>query len=140
MPYKNPERKRQWEREHREERNARRRKAVEALARGKRRALVVDDEEALTEVVALMLTADGYFVETATNGDVAFSLYCQYLSEGLPFDFVLTGLAQPGMNGIDLVDAILKKKPDQRFGFSTAYPVLLRPFEKSQLLAFVRQK
>ena len=44
------------------------------------------------------------------------------------------------MNGIDLVDAILKKKPDQRFGFSTAYPVLLRPFEKSQLLAFVRQK
>ena len=28
MPYKDPERKRQWEREHREERNARRRKAV----------------------------------------------------------------------------------------------------------------
>lgn len=27
MPYKNPERKRQWEREHREERNARRRTA-----------------------------------------------------------------------------------------------------------------
>jgi hypothetical protein len=26
MPYKNPERKRQWEQEHREERNARRRK------------------------------------------------------------------------------------------------------------------
>ena len=28
MPYKDPERKRQWEREHREERNARRRKAL----------------------------------------------------------------------------------------------------------------
>ncbi len=27
MPYKDPERKRQWEREHREERNARRRKS-----------------------------------------------------------------------------------------------------------------
>jgi hypothetical protein len=28
MPYKDPERKRQWEREHREERNARRRKSI----------------------------------------------------------------------------------------------------------------
>jgi hypothetical protein len=28
MPYKDPERKRQWEREHREERNARRRRSV----------------------------------------------------------------------------------------------------------------
>jgi len=28
MPYKEPERKRQWEREHREERNARRRKSL----------------------------------------------------------------------------------------------------------------
>lgn len=115
-------------------------KDLDALARAKTRILVVDDEEPLTEVIAAMLTADGYFVEAATNGDVAFSLYCQYLSEGLPFDFVLTGLAQPGMNGIDLIDAILKKKPDQRFGFSTAYPVLLRPFERSQLLAFVRQR
>jgi hypothetical protein len=28
MPYKDPERKRQWEREHRDERNARRRKSI----------------------------------------------------------------------------------------------------------------
>ena len=90
-------------------------------------------------ITASILTSDGYFVETATDGDIAFNLYCQYLSEGQPFDFVLTGLAQPGMNGLDLIDAILKKKPDQRFGFSTAYPVLLKPFERSQLLAFVRR-
>lgn len=113
---------------------------VEKLARNKPKILVVDDEETMTEIIAAMLTADGYFVETATNGDIAFSLYCQYLSEGQPFDFVLTGLAQPGMNGIDLIEAILKKNPKQRFGFSTAYPVLLRPFERFQLLAFVRQR
>jgi DNA-binding response OmpR family regulator len=113
---------------------------AETLARNKTKILVVDDERAITEITAAILTADGYFVETTTNGDVAFDLYCQYLSEGQPFDFVLTGLKQPGMNGIDLIQAILKKKPDQRFGFSTAYPILPKPFERSQLLAFVRQR
>jgi CheY-like chemotaxis protein len=112
---------------------------VEMLSRNKTKILVVDDEEVMTEIIASMLMSDGYFVETATNGGVAFDLYCQYLSEGQPFDFVLTGLVQPGMNGIDLIEAILKKKPDQRFGFSTAYAVLPRPFERAQLLAFVRQ-
>lgn len=34
MPYKDPERKRQWEREHRSERNARRRKAPLAIGSG----------------------------------------------------------------------------------------------------------
>jgi hypothetical protein len=32
MPYKDPERKRQWEQEHREERNARRRKSISKSA------------------------------------------------------------------------------------------------------------
>jgi CheY-like chemotaxis protein len=113
---------------------------VERLARNKKRILVVDDQEALADLVDFMLTSEGYFVEKATDGDVAFNIYCQYLSEKLPFDFVLTGFEQPGLNGIELMHAILKKKPDQRFGFSTAYPVLPRPFEKDQLLAFVRRK
>ena len=34
MPYKDPERKRQWEREHREERNARRRRARLGIGSG----------------------------------------------------------------------------------------------------------
>jgi CheY-like chemotaxis protein len=104
------------------------------------RILVVDDEEPICEIVASMLTSEGHFVETATNGDDAFRIYCEFLSEGLPFDFVLTGLAQPGMNGIELVEAIYEKNPKQSWGFCTAYPVLLKPFEKSQLLAFVEQK
>jgi heterodisulfide reductase subunit A2 len=112
---------------------------VEKLARNKKKILVVDDDELITDIIASMLSSEGYFVETATSGDAAFDLYCRYLSEGQVFDFVLMGLAQPGMNGIDLVEAIRKKRPDQRVGFSTAFPVLLRPFEKSELLAFVRQ-
>jgi ferric-dicitrate binding protein FerR (iron transport regulator) len=43
MPYKNPEHKRQWEREHREERNARRRtRSLPVVLEGPREALMPD--------------------------------------------------------------------------------------------------
>jgi DNA-binding response OmpR family regulator len=53
------------------------------------RILVVDDEQHLAELFASMLTDDGQFVETATNGDDAFHLCCKRLSEGKPFDFLI---------------------------------------------------
>jgi CheY-like chemotaxis protein len=80
---------------------------LETLARNKAKILVVDDEDVMAEMTAFMLTYEGRFVETATNADVAFDLYCQYLAEAQPFDFVLSGLAQPGMNGIDLVETTI---------------------------------
>jgi CheY-like chemotaxis protein len=100
--------------------------------------LVVDDELGIAEIVSAMLTTDGHVVETTTNGDDAFRIYCEHLSEGRPFDYVLTGLAQPGMSGPDLVEAIARKNPRQRWGFSTCYPVLQRPFTKDELLDFVK--
>jgi CheY-like chemotaxis protein len=104
------------------------------------RILIVDDEPAIVEVMAAMLAQDGHFAETTTNGDEAFRIYCESLSKGQRFDFVLTGLAQPGMNGVELMEAIRKKNPaGQSFGFSTAHPVLLKPFDKSELLSFVKQ-
>src|ERR1700737_1807022 len=98
------------------------------------RILVIDDEEDICAIIASMLTHNGDYVQTATNGDDAFCLYTDALSEGSPFDFVLTGLLQPGMNGMELVEAILKKKPTQRWGFCTGspcvgYPVLRKPFD-----------
>lgn len=103
------------------------------------RILVVDDEQHLAELFATMLTDDGHSVETATNGDHAFHIYCERLDEGKCFDFVLTGLEQPGMDGVALMRAIWKKNPNQRLGLCTAYPVLRKPFDNSQLLAFVKQ-
>jgi len=99
--------------------------------------LFVDDEAAIVEVVEAMLTSSGHSVETAINGDDAFRIYCQRFDEGQPFDFVLTGLQQPGMNGVTLVEAVLKKRPNQRCGFCTAIPILRKPFVRAELLAFV---
>jgi DNA-binding response OmpR family regulator len=101
------------------------------------RILVVDDELTIAEIVTDILTKDGHVVETTLNGDDAFRIYCENLSEGRPFDYVLTGLTQPGMSGTELVEAIARKNPKQRWGFSTGYPVLQRPFTREQLLAFV---
>ena len=103
------------------------------------RILVVDDEEAIVEIIASMLTTDGHFVETATNGNDAFRVYCEYFSEGQPFDFVLAGLL-PGMGGSELIEAIGKKNPKQRWGFCTSHRVLLKPFDRAELLAFIHQR
>jgi CheY-like chemotaxis protein len=54
---------------------------VEVLSRDKTKVSVVDDRQAIAEITAAILTSEGYVVDTATNGDVAFDLYCQYLSE-----------------------------------------------------------
>ena len=100
------------------------------------RILVVDREEAMAEIVAAMLTADGHFVETATNGDDALRIYAYYFSEGESFDFVLTGV----MGGINLIEEILKKNPRQRWGICTSRPVLQKPFDRSQLYAFINSQ
>jgi CheY-like chemotaxis protein len=104
------------------------------------RILVVDDEEPIRDIIAAMLTSDGHLVETASNGDDAFRIYCEYFDEKMQFDFVLTGLAMPGMHGIDLITAILTKRPRQRWGLCTAYRnILFKPFERDELLAFVKR-
>ena len=68
--------------------------------------LVVDYEDGIAEIAAFMPTPEGHFVENVTNADVAFDLY-QYLAEAQPFNLGLTGRAQPGTNGIDLVEATI---------------------------------
>jgi PAS domain S-box-containing protein len=70
--------------------------------------LVVDDEPAIREVVTEYLTADGHYVETATNG-----------REGLEkflagrFDVVVTDQGMPEMSGDQLAGAIKRVAPNR---------------------------
>jgi len=97
--------------------------------------LIVDDNEFMIEVLSAMLM--DHEVTGVQNGNDAFHIYCDNLAEGKHFDFVLLGLELPGMDGIALQRAIWEKNPNQRLGWTTAYPVLLRPHTKEELLAFV---
>lgn len=99
------------------------------------RVLVIEDDAAVAQLLTDLLESEDVDVTCVSDGQVAYDLYCSR-----PFDFVLTGIDQPGMNGADLVKAILKRNPRQRIAFTTAHPVLQKPFSKNALFALLETK
>jgi PAS domain S-box-containing protein len=71
------------------------------------RLLLVDDEELVRKATASILSSEGYDVRTASSGDQALGL----LNSAGPFDIVLTDLAMPGMNGLELGERIRFSHP-----------------------------
>jgi two-component system KDP operon response regulator KdpE len=61
------------------------------------RILVVDDEPQLTRVLRTGLSARGYDVRIASNGKSALEIFQEWLP-----DLVITDLAMPGMDGLEL--------------------------------------
>ena len=68
-----------------------------ASARAKGNILVVDDEPQITRVLKTTLSAQGYGVRTAGDGDEALSV----MSDWSP-DLLITDLRMPNMNGLEL--------------------------------------
>ena len=113
--------------------------------------LVADDEPLIAQVVAETLAAEGYEVETASNGREAL--------EKIPlrsFDLILCDLRMPELDGVGLYRELEKVHPDllrriafvtgtteppdySRFLEETAVPVLHKPFNLGDLERFVRQ-
>ncbi|HEV3220319.1 MAG TPA: HD domain-containing phosphohydrolase [Candidatus Acidoferrales bacterium] len=111
--------------------------------------LVVDDEEAIREVVTTLLEAQGYSCTAASNGKVAL----QYLNGKSP-DLVLSDMVMPEMDGMKLLEWIHAHDKDipvimvtAMHDLSTAleamrrgaYDYILKPFEKDQLFLGVRR-
>lgn len=115
----------------------------------KGKILVVDDEEAIREVVSTMLEAQGFECATAANGRLAQA----HLEEHVP-DLVLSDMVMPEMDGIRLLDWVHHHDPDVPVIIVTAmhdiataleairrgaYDYILKPFEKDQLFLSVRR-
>ena len=64
---------------------------------GKRRILVVDDEQQITRVLRTSLSAQGYDVRVANDGEMALEI----LKDWTP-DLVVTDLYMPRMDGFEL--------------------------------------
>jgi len=62
-----------------------------------RRILVVDDESQITRVLRTALTSQGYDIRTANDGETALEIVKDW-----PPDLVVTDLAMPGMDGLEL--------------------------------------
>lgn len=109
------------------------------------RILVVDDEEAIREIVASMLGSAGYACQQAGSGIEALSV----LSSGQEFELMLSDLMMADLDGIGLLERTKEKYPDMPVVMVTAvhdisvalaairngaYDYLLKPFEREQLL------
>ena len=114
------------------------------------RILVVDDEEAIREIVSSMLQNAGYAATQAASGKQALEI----LGSGEEFQLMLSDLMMAEMDGIALLDRVQDCYPDMPAIMVTAvhdisvalaairngaYDYLLKPFEREQLLAMVRR-
>ena len=91
-------------------------KHAESAAHGS--VLVVDDEDPVRTLIAEVLTELGYDVQVAADGPSA-----RTIMETLPrLDLLITDVGMPGgMNGRQLADAALERRPDLRVLFITGY-------------------
>jgi len=105
--------------------------------------LVVDDEEAIREVVSSMLESRGYRCAAVSNGKAA----QEYVLKQTP-DLVLSDMIMPEMDGIRLLDWLRSHDSEIPVIMVTAihdistaleairrgaYDYILKPFEKDQL-------
>jgi putative nucleotidyltransferase with HDIG domain len=114
------------------------------------RILIVDDEEAIREIVSSMLTSAGYTCSQACSGLEALDV----LQSGAQFELLLSDLMMAEMDGLGLLERVKERYPDMPVIMVTAvhdisvalgairngaYDYLLKPFEREQLLATVRR-
>lgn len=69
--------------------------------------LVVDDEQAVCETIAMTLRSRGYVVDTAYDGSEALRRL-----ERMRLDLIISDLNMPGMSGFELISTIQARFPD----------------------------
>ncbi|MFQ5500128.1 MAG: sigma-54-dependent transcriptional regulator [Candidatus Zixiibacteriota bacterium] len=80
------------------------------------RILVIDDEESMCRFMQIMLTREGYRVDSVDSGSKGISLLRQQ-----DYDLVIADLQMPEMTGIDVLKEIKSFKRDQDLIVMTAY-------------------
>ncbi|MBU8934604.1 MAG: sigma-54 dependent transcriptional regulator [candidate division Zixibacteria bacterium] len=80
------------------------------------RILVIDDEDSMCSFMEIMLTKEGYEVDTANSGREGLS----YI-EDHGYDLVIADLNMPEMTGIDVLREARDLRKDQDFVVMTAY-------------------
>ena len=114
------------------------------------RILIVDDDPAILDSMAILLADEGYPIQTAPDGRVAL----QMIAEETP-DLLITDVVMPGLDGwallaqvrahtpdlsVIVISAIERREARQREVLITHHTVFLRkPFHTEALLAIVQR-
>ena len=83
-------------------------------------ALIVEDEPDLRDLVSNMLSDLGMDVLTAKDGHEALAVQDDYEEQ---IDLLLTDVAMPELNGVELADLVSELRPDIMVVFMSGYPV-----------------
>lgn len=113
--------------------------------------LVIEDEDAVREMLKTTLERDGFRVLVAGGGNEALTL-CEAAS--VPIDVLLTDIVMPGTSGTDLAGYLAVRYPEMRVvrmsGFTEAMLgesglrrddslFLQKPFSREQMLVTIRE-
>ena len=115
-----------------------------AMPSGQGTVLLVEDEPAVRETVVGMLTTIGFTALVAEDGAAALRL----MDGGYGFDLLLADLAMPGIDGMQVAEAVRARRPSLPVVLMTGYGddrrvsgerwVLIKPFLASRLAETLR--
>jgi DNA-binding NtrC family response regulator len=93
--------------------------------------LVIDDEESICQLLEIMLTEEGYWVQTVTNYNDAMNHL-----ESESFDLIVSDIMMPGKDGLTLLKDAKQFDPDLPIILITAYASLSSAVEALRKGAF----
>jgi CheY-like chemotaxis protein len=116
----------------------------EKKSRGK--VLIVDDEPAIRNILARILSNKGHKAQTVSNGKAALAML-----QDTGYDLLVADLKMSGVSGIDLYETLKKKRPEMadktifitgdtmteetnEFLASSGRPYLAKPFTPMEFL------
>src|SRR5829696_5066691 len=98
------------------------------------RVLVVEDDEAIADVLRRSLRAEGHEVRSAGDGAEALTAAEQFIP-----DLVVLDLGLPRLDGMEVCRRLRAESEDRVEGLDTgADDYLPKPFERTELLARIR--
>ncbi|MCH2171175.1 sigma-54 dependent transcriptional regulator [Myxococcota bacterium] len=114
-----------------------------------KRILIIDDDPALRESLAMVLASEGFEVGTAEDGEKALQAV-----DRCPYEIVLCDLRMPGIDGLELLPELLRRLPGSTIlmmsAYGTedlaieamnrgAYDYLAKPFRPAEVLLTIRK-